>query len=804
MDNGSREEQPTKPTHGMSPAGDTGGRENPPAIAVLYVDDEPALLEPTRLTLEKNGHFTVDTTKNAQEALEKIRMRHYDVVVSDYQMPEINGIQFLRRLRESGNPVPFIIFTGKGREDAVIDAYNAGADFYLAKGGDPKAMFLDLTHKIEQVVTRRRAEKALRASEQRLHAIIDGSPTPQFVINREHEVIYWNKALEKYSGIPASEIQGTTLAWKAFYPEKRPLLADLLVDDAIETIPSLYQGRYQAAKWIDGAFEITDFFPKFGRRGGSWLHFSAIAIRDDQGEIIGALETLIDITDRKKAEEELRSSEQYLKTIFQSVQTGLLIIDPDTHTIVDANPASIAMIGLPRDEIVGNECHIFVCPAEKGKCPITDLHKNVDHAERILITGSGGKIPVIKTVIPVVISGKSYLLETIQDITDRKRAEDALQNAYQELEQKVEERTHELSMLAGSLQNEIAERNRVNEALTASEEKYRSLVEYSLDGIIITDFTGKLLFSNRAAGLIVDAPDYEKLIGKKNVLDFVAPESKAKVLLDFGKVALGIDAYLVSYKLLTEKKREVWVECIGKKIPFGDSSAMLVSMRDITERRILQNEVAASLKEKEILLKEIHHRVKNNMQVISSLLSLQVKQMKDTPSREAIRESQNRVMSIALVHEKLYQSKSLAEIEYHDYLKKIAENLLQSYGIPPGKVRIEIHGENIVLPIGRAIPISLMINELLSNSLKYAFPGDRKGVITVDFHREGEREVLIVRDDGIGIPAGIEIGHTETLGLQLVSSLAGQALGTITLNRDRGTEFRIEFENEPVTGEHHD
>jgi two-component sensor histidine kinase len=178
--------------------------------------------------------------------------------------------------------------------------------------------------------------------------------------------------------------------------------------------------------------------------------------------------------------------------------------------------------------------------------------------------------------------------------------------------------------------------------------------------------------------------------------------------------------------------------------------------------------------------------------------------MKDTPSREAIRESQNRVMSIALVHEKLYQSKSLAEIEYHDYLKKIAENLLQSYGIPPGKVRIEIHGENIVLPIGRAIPISLMINELLSNSLKYAFPGDRKGVITVDFHREGEREVLIVRDDGIGIPAGIEIGHTETLGLQLVSSLAGQALGTITLNRDRGTEFRIEFENEPVTGEHHD
>ena len=804
MDNQSRETQPRIPPHGEIPAANITGKEASPAISVLYVDDEPALLEPTRLSLEKNGRFKVDTSTNAQEALEKIQARHYDVVVSDYQMPEINGIQFLKRLRESGNLIPFIIFTGKGREDAVIEAYNAGADFYLAKGGDPKAMFLDLTHKIEQVVTRRRAEKALRASEQRLRAIIDGSSTPQFVINVNHEVIYWNRALEKYSGIPASDIRGTTLAWKAFYPEKRPILADLLVENDIEKIPAWYQGKFQPAKCVEGAFEVTDFFPKFGRKGGTWLHFSAIAIRDEQGSIIGALETLDDITDRKKAEEELKGSEQYLKTIFHSVQTGLMIIDPETHIIIDANPAAVRLIGAEKNAILGAICDDFICHTVRGKCPVTDLHLNIENTESILIKANGNKVPVLKTVIPVTISGKQVLLESFLDITDRKRAEDALQNAYQELEQKVEERTHELSSLTVNLQNEIAERNRVMEALTASEEKYRSLVEHSLDGIIITDFTGKLLFSNRAAGLIVDAPDYEELMGKKNVLDFVAPESKAKVLLDFGKVALGIDAYLVSYKLLTEKKREVWVECIGKKIPFGDSSAMLVSMRDITERRILQNEVAASLKEKEILLKEIHHRVKNNMQIISSLLSLQLRQMKDTPSREAIRESQNRVMSIALVHEKLYQSKSLAEIEYHDYLKKIAENLLQSYGIPPGKIRIEILGENVVLPIGRAIPISLMINEILSNSLKYAFPGDRKGVITVDFHREGEREVLIVRDNGIGLPAGIEIGHTETLGLQLVNSLAGQVLGTITLNRDRGTEFRIEFENEPATGDHHE
>jgi CheY-like chemotaxis protein len=289
MDNGNREQQQRGPPLGKGPAGNIAGNEGVPTISVLYVDDEPALLEPTRLSLEKHGHFTVDTSTNARDGLEKIQQKNYDVIVSDYQMPEMNGIQFLRTLREGGNLIPFIIFTGKGREDAVIEAYNAGADFYLAKGGDPKAMFLDLTHKIEQVVTRRRAEKALRASEQRLHAIIDGSSTPQFVINRDHEVIYWNKALEKYSGIPAPEIRGTTDAWKAFYPEKRPVLADLLVDNTIEKIPSWYQGRFQPARCVEGAFEVTDFFPNFGRKGGSWLHFSAIAIRDEQGRIIGAL-----------------------------------------------------------------------------------------------------------------------------------------------------------------------------------------------------------------------------------------------------------------------------------------------------------------------------------------------------------------------------------------------------------------------------------------------------------------------------------------------------------------------------------
>jgi len=240
--------------------------------------------------------------------------------------------------------------------------------------------------------------------------------------------------------------------------------------------------------------------------------------------------------------------------------------------------------------------------------------------------------------------------------------------------------------------------------------------------------------------------------------------------------------------------------------PLETEEGLLVSsaIRDITDRKNLENEVAASLKEKEILLKEIHHRVKNNMQVISSLLSLQARLMKDPKSREAIRESQNRVLSIALVHEKLYQSKNLARIHYDDYLKKIGENLIHSYGISAGKIRLDIHADDMVLPINKAIPVSLIINEMLSNALKYAFPKEKKGIITIDFRRAGDHYTLIVKDDGVGLPKKIVLDTIETLVLQLVNSLVAQIQGTLSLQRVNGTEYRIDFDFEPEEGDHYD
>src|SRR5665647_3586618 len=152
-----------------------------PRISLLYVDDESALLDICKRYLEKTGDFTVDTVESAHAALEKIRTTSYDAIVSDYQMPVMDGIAFLKHLKAEGNTTPFIIFTGKGREEVVVEALNAGADFYLQKGGNPKAQFAELSNKIRYAVSRRRAEESLRTSKENYRHLIEHSDEAIFV-----------------------------------------------------------------------------------------------------------------------------------------------------------------------------------------------------------------------------------------------------------------------------------------------------------------------------------------------------------------------------------------------------------------------------------------------------------------------------------------------------------------------------------------------------------------------------------------------------------------------------------------------
>ena len=454
-------------------------------ISVLYVDDEPPLLEIAKIFLEAEGEFAVDTLTSAQTALALLETTHYDAIISDYQMAEKDGIAFLQALRARGDATPFIIFTGKGREEIVIQALNEGADFYLQKGGEPRSQFAELIHKIKLAVQKRRSDKAilrvnrlyavlsgvnntivrakkrdelfseicritvesgqftmawigivdhtrrtiepvahfgredaylrnihislsdnplgqspccravreglhiicndipreplmdpgypeilkrgyhsmgvfplfcqntvigvfqifseednffsgdeiylldevasdisfalegieadecrrrmensLQESEEKLAAIIAGSPVPKFVIDRDHRIIFWNRALEQASGVRAAQVIGKRDQWRAFYPEERPTMADLVLDRTPERIQELYAGKTVNSSVNPGAIDVIDFFPNFGDNG-MWLRVMASLIQNKQGVTLGAVETLIDVTALKGAEMEL-------------------------------------------------------------------------------------------------------------------------------------------------------------------------------------------------------------------------------------------------------------------------------------------------------------------------------------------------------------------------------------------------------------------------------------------------------------------------------------------------------------------
>ncbi len=214
---------------------------------------------------------------------------------------------------------------------------------------------------------------------------------------------------------------------------------------------------------------------------------------------------------------------------------------------------------------------------------------------------------------------------------------------------------------------------------------------------------------------------------------------------------------------------------------------------EIADHKWAEQQIKASLQEKEVLLKEIHHRVKNNLQIISSLLNLQTGYIEDEKTLEILKAGESRVASMAMIHEQLYLSGDLAKVNFTEYIENLVANLFNSYNVNSEAIALKINVDNVNLKLDAAIHCGLIINELISNSLKYAFPAGKEGEICIDFYRNNNHFILTVSDNGIGFPKDLDFHNTASLGLQIVTALTNQLEGMIELNRDRGTEFKILF-----------
>jgi PAS domain S-box-containing protein len=240
--------------------------------------------------------------------------------------------------------------------------------------------------------------------------------------------------------------------------------------------------------------------------------------------------------------------------------------------------------------------------------------------------------------------------------------------------------------------------------------------------------------------------------------------------------------------------QEFPAEASISKVGVDGQNMYTVILRDVTERMAAEEIIKQSLREKEALLKEIHHRVKNNLQVVSSLLGLQSRVPADEVTRKMFEESQNRIHSMALLHESLYQSNNLSQIDFPDYIRQLASHLFHSYGVAAERIHLRTDLEKLYLHLDAAVPCGLIINELVSNSLKYAFPDGRTGEVRIELreHADGLAR-LVVADNGVGLRSDIDWVTARTLGLRLVRTLAEQLGAKIEVKSDGGTEVQLTF-----------
>jgi PAS domain S-box-containing protein len=341
-------------------------------------------------------------------------------------------------------------------------------------------------------------------------------------------------------------------------------------------------------------------------------------------------------------------------------------------------------------------------------------------------------------------------------------------------------------------------RIRSEKDLRKSEEKYRTLFERVPVGIYRTAPDGTIIDANPALVKMLKYSDKNSLLSSKAPHLFVNPEDRMRErsLLKEGKIVQDFET-----QMYRNDGTVIWVQDNARAITDDRGDILFYEgiMKDITEQKKAEEKLKRSLEEKEVLLGEIHHRVKNNMQVVSSILKLQADQEENEDISRGLKKGQNRIRSMAIIHEMLYEAEDVSRVNLSDYIARLVTILYRTYNVNHKKVALKMEMESISLGIDQATPCALVINELLSNTLEHAFPEDYtgRGELRISASLHDTEVSIVVSDNGVGTPEGIDLESSETFGLRLIKMLITRQLyGEIELERDGGTRFTIKFEKE--------
>ena len=520
--------------------------------------------------------------------------------------------------------------------------------------------------------------------------------------------------------------------------------------------------------------------------------------RDRNGEPLKIAGIVQDVTEKRRLESDIRKYQEKISALFNAPVIGTLM--GDIHgSIYQANDEFLRIIGYSREDFeAGGIRWTDITPPEflpadekwlseareKGSC---------SPYEKQYFRKDGSRIWVMVGYI-LLEPERTDAVAFILDLSLQKENEEKIRSINQTLEERVIERTNQLSYINKEMQTEVEERIAAEQNLQKTLSVLSATIESTPDGIFVVSDRGTISVYNTRFIEMWHIPENVIRAGDETTVhEIMAGQVAEPASYRERMITLSSEPDQESADILTLSDGRI-IERYSKPQRIGYAIVGRVySYRDVTLKKEMEEKIEKSLREKEILLKEIHHRVKNNMQVVSSLLFMQSRLSTDPEIKDILLDSQNRVKSIALVHEELYQSLDLDQIDYNRYLQKISRNIFDTYKVDSSRISLRLSEKSEFLTISKAVPCSLIINELISNSLKHAFPDNRKGTISIEFTLRDGSYHLIYADDGVGIPESGASSSPKTLGLELVRGLVRQLSGSVQIDHRKGIRYEITF-----------